>query len=213
MGRYEESIEAGTTAIETARKLDRRDSVMLNYSTLPLRETFALDEARERSETAIERFGGPSDFNMPWMNARADLIGAQLLLGDFHRSSAREATWEDALASEAWERWLVSGRLAANRAELELGLGRFDDAVTCGACARGSRDPRAPAEVRGERVDHARAGAARAETSTARRPSSARPSRCRTSWGRRSRVGRLAPRSWRWSGRRREATPRGTPVR
>ena len=35
MGRYEESIEAGTTAIETARKLDRRDSVMLNYSTLP----------------------------------------------------------------------------------------------------------------------------------------------------------------------------------
>ena len=113
----------------------------------------------ERSETVIDRFGGPSDFNMPWMNARADLIGAQLLLGDFSPIERTwEATWEDALASEAWERWLVSGRLAANRAELEFGLGRFDDAVTWSRRA-GARDPRAPAEVRGERVDHARAGA------------------------------------------------------
>ena len=159
----------------------------------------------------IDRFGGPSDFNMPWMNARADLIGAQLLLGDFSPIERTwEATWEDALASEAWERWLVSGRLAANRAELEFGLGRFDDAVTWSRRAR-------ELAIRGRRRKYEANASitlgrrSRARDVEARRPSSARPSRCRTSWGRRSRVGRLAPRSWRWSGRRREATPRGTP--
>jgi tetratricopeptide (TPR) repeat protein len=37
--------------------------------------------------------------------------------------------WDEAVASKAWERWLVTGRLAAGRAELELELGRLDDAV------------------------------------------------------------------------------------
>jgi hypothetical protein len=36
--------------------------------------------------------------------------------------------WDDALASGGWERWLVSGRLAAYRAELDLASGRLDDA-------------------------------------------------------------------------------------
>ena len=42
----------------------------MNYSTLPLREIFWLDEALERSALVADRLG-PSDFNMPWMNARA----------------------------------------------------------------------------------------------------------------------------------------------
>jgi tetratricopeptide (TPR) repeat protein len=130
MGRYEEALTAGDRAIEIARRLGRRDSVVLNYSTAPLREIFALDEARLRSETVTDRLG-PSSFNMPWINARADLFGAQLLMGDLASAEdAWPALWEDSVASEAWERWLVSGRLAANRAELELARGRVDDAVT-----------------------------------------------------------------------------------
>jgi tetratricopeptide (TPR) repeat protein len=130
MGRYEEALEAGDVAIEIARKRGRSDSVVMNYSTMPRREIFALDEARERSEILTDRLG-PSDFNMPWINARADLLGAQLLMDDLAPVERTwPALWEDAVASEAWERWLVSGRLAANRADLELAAGRIDDAVT-----------------------------------------------------------------------------------
>jgi tetratricopeptide (TPR) repeat protein len=130
LGRYEEALEAGDVAIEIARSRGRDDSVVLNYSTMPRREIFALGDARERSEMLTDRLG-PSDFNMPWMNARADLLGAQLLMDDL-ASAERSwpSLWEDALGSEAWERWLVSGRLAANRAELELEAGRLDDALT-----------------------------------------------------------------------------------
>ncbi|HUF58549.1 MAG TPA: AAA family ATPase [Actinomycetota bacterium] len=130
MGRYEEALAAGDLAIETARKLGRKDNVVLNYSTAALREVFALDEARLRSETVTDRLG-PSSFNMPWINARADLLGAQLLMEDLATVDGTwPALWDDAVESEAWERWLVSGRLAANRAELDLALGRTDDAVT-----------------------------------------------------------------------------------
>jgi class 3 adenylate cyclase/tetratricopeptide (TPR) repeat protein len=130
MGRYEEALEAGDVAIEIARKRGRSDSVVMNYSTMPRREIFALDEAKERSEILTDRLG-PSDFNMPWINARADLLGAQLLMDDLAPVERTwPALWEDAVASEAWERWLVSGRLAANRADLELAAGRIDDAVT-----------------------------------------------------------------------------------
>jgi tetratricopeptide (TPR) repeat protein len=37
--------------------------------------------------------------------------------------------WDDALASGGWERWLISGRLAAYRAELDLASDRLDDAL------------------------------------------------------------------------------------
>jgi class 3 adenylate cyclase/tetratricopeptide (TPR) repeat protein len=130
MGRYEEALAAAEVAIATARRLGRKENVVVNYSTAPLREIFALHEARERSATVVDRLG-PSDFNMPWMNARADLIGADLLLRDYGRvEKAWPDAWEDAVASEAWERWLISGRLAADRAELELARDRLDDAVT-----------------------------------------------------------------------------------
>ncbi len=130
MGRYEESLAAGEAAIATARRLGRRDGVVLNYSTTPLREVFAVDEALRRSELVVDRLG-PSDFNMPWMNARADLMSAHLLSGDLGRVERDwPSAWEDALASSAWEHWLIVGRLAAYRAELELEAGRHEDAVT-----------------------------------------------------------------------------------
>jgi hypothetical protein len=83
-----------------------------------------------RSEEVVERLG-PSDFNMPWINARADAFAARVIAGDLSRAENDWASlWEDTITSKAWERWLVSGRLAAARADLELALGHTDDALT-----------------------------------------------------------------------------------
>ena len=66
---------------------------------------------------------------MPWINARADVICTDLLLGDIGAvDRAWPDVWEAAAASHAWERWLVGGRLAAVRAAAALEAGRFDDA-------------------------------------------------------------------------------------
>jgi tetratricopeptide (TPR) repeat protein len=110
--------------------MGRRVNVVMNYSTLPLREIFALDEALVRSEEVAEGLG-PSDFNMPWMNARADVFTARVMAGDLTRAESDwTSLWEDTVASKAWERWLVSGRLAAVRADMELAMGRIDDALS-----------------------------------------------------------------------------------
>jgi tetratricopeptide (TPR) repeat protein len=130
LGRYEEALTASDSAIAAANRLGRPANVMINYSTLIYREIFALEEARERSRTVADRLG-PSDFNMPWMNARADLIASEVLLGELGTVERLwPSAWHDALEVQAWEHWLVSGRLAALRAQLDLGVGRLDDALT-----------------------------------------------------------------------------------
>ena len=130
LGRYEEAVAAGDRAIETAARMGRPANVVTNYSTLPLREIFAAREAWVRSERVADALG-PSSFNMPWINARADLAGAQLLMDDLAAMERSwSSLWDDALASGGWERWLISGRLAAYRAELDLASGRLDDALT-----------------------------------------------------------------------------------
>ena len=130
LGRYEESIVASNDAIELSRKLGRSDNVVMNYSTLALREIFAVDEALSRSETVIGRLG-PSSFNMPWLNGRADRLGSLLLKGELGQVERDwPSAYEDAVASAAWEHWLIMGRLAAYRADLELQAGRPDEAVT-----------------------------------------------------------------------------------
>lgn len=130
VGRYEEAFAAAEDAIDLATVMGRPINVVTNYSTLPLREVFALDEALQRSEAVAERLG-PSDFNMPWMNARADVFTAHVLRGDVALARSEwTSLWDDALTSNAWERWLVSGRIAAARAELELTSGHLEDALT-----------------------------------------------------------------------------------
>jgi len=130
MGRYEEALAAAELAIDIARTMGRSANVVTNYSTMALRDIFWLDEALERSTIVAERLG-PSEFNMPWMNARADVICADLLLGEIGNvERAWDAAWDDALVSHGWERWLIAGRLASVRADVELENGRLDDAVT-----------------------------------------------------------------------------------
>jgi tetratricopeptide (TPR) repeat protein len=129
MGRYEEAISAAQDAMQLARTMGRPMNVVMNYSTLPLREIFALDEALARSEEVAERLG-PSDFNMPWMNARADVFTARVMRDDLARAEREWGSlWEDAVASKAWERWLVSGRLAAVRADMDLAMGHIEEAL------------------------------------------------------------------------------------
>ena len=135
VGRYEESLVASEDAIALSRRLGRSDNVVLNYSTLALREIFAVDEALARSELVVSRLG-PSSFNMPWLNGRADLLGSLLLQGELGRVERDwPRAWDDAVASAAWEHWLIMGRLAAYRADLELRAGRLDEAVTWAARA------------------------------------------------------------------------------
>ena len=130
MGRYEEALAAGEGAIATARRMGRGDNVVTNYSTMTLRDIFWLDEAHARSSVVVDRLG-PSDFNMPWMNARADLIGTDLLREDVGAVlRAWPSAWDDAVACRGWERWLTTGRLASLRADAELEAGRPDEAVT-----------------------------------------------------------------------------------
>ena len=128
IGRYEDAISAAEYAIELARDMGRPTNVVINYSTLALREIYALDEALERSEAVTDQLG-PSDFNMPWMNARADLFAARVMTGELSTAYASwDSLWDDALGSNAWERWLVSGRIAAIRADMDLAMGRVEDA-------------------------------------------------------------------------------------
>jgi class 3 adenylate cyclase/tetratricopeptide (TPR) repeat protein len=129
LGRYEEALTATEAAISIARSMGRPANVVTNYSTGPLRDIFALKEARGRSAEIADRLG-PSDFNMPWINARADVIAADLLQGEYGRVEVAFPTaWDDACNGHAWERWLVSGRLCAIRAELALGMKRHEEAV------------------------------------------------------------------------------------
>jgi tetratricopeptide (TPR) repeat protein len=132
LGRYEDALARADRAIELAVEMGRPTNVTRNYSTLVLREMFALDEARSRSSLVVSALG-PSDFNMPWMNARCDLLSAELIAGEYEVVERHlPAVWEEALTSRAWVRWHISGRAAAMAAELELEKGRLGDALSWG---------------------------------------------------------------------------------
>jgi tetratricopeptide (TPR) repeat protein len=130
MGRYEEAIASADAVIAVGRELGRPVRVLLNYSTLTFRELFELDEARSRSEEALSQSSRSSSFHMPWMNAEVDLIQTDLLTGDLGAAGARwRGLWDEVLATPAWERWLLGGKLAALRAEIALEVEGPDEAV------------------------------------------------------------------------------------
>jgi tetratricopeptide (TPR) repeat protein len=94
--------------------------VLLNYSSLAYRELWDLDEARRRSEEALELSAGEG-FGMPRRFAQSDLVFTDLLRGDVGRAqNAWPDLWADAEGATAWTRWLIYGRLAAARAEIAL---------------------------------------------------------------------------------------------
>ena len=136
VGRYEEALEAGSSAIAIAERMGRSANAARNYSTLPLRDIFLLDEAAERSAQVLSLIGR-SWFNMPWMNARTDAIRTSLLRGDLGTVERDwPGVWEDASESLAWDRWVLGGKLAVMRAQAELAAGRAEDAVDWARRAR-----------------------------------------------------------------------------
>jgi len=120
-GRYEEALASFDAVIALARELGRPVRVLLNYSTMAYRELFDLTEARRRSQEALTQAGQPPNFHMPWMNAEVDLVQCDVLAGEAGTAEARwRGLWEQVLATPAWERWLLGGKLAAFRAEIAL---------------------------------------------------------------------------------------------
>jgi class 3 adenylate cyclase/tetratricopeptide (TPR) repeat protein len=129
MGRYEESLAVFDRQIALGRRMGRPVRVMLNYSTVALRDIYDLDEARRRNEEAYEQHSWTS-FNMPWQNAEVDLVLADLLAGELGSAEARWAqAWDDVTRGAAWQRWYLVGKMAAARAELFERTGRYDEAA------------------------------------------------------------------------------------
>jgi class 3 adenylate cyclase/tetratricopeptide (TPR) repeat protein len=129
LGRHEEAIAIWDELFAVADDLGHPRQVLLNYSTLAYRELYDLDEARRRSEEALELASGVA-FGMPRQFAGSDLLFTQLLAGDVGSAqSAWPERWESADHATAWTTWLIRGRLAVARAEIALRAESPDAAV------------------------------------------------------------------------------------
>jgi len=120
LGRHEEAIAIWDELFEVGRELGANPRVVLNYSALAYRELYDLEEARRRSEEALE-LGANFTFGMPTQFARSDLLFTQLLAGDVGGAQAVwPSLWEGAAHATGWTTWLIAGRLATARAEIAL---------------------------------------------------------------------------------------------
>jgi class 3 adenylate cyclase/tetratricopeptide (TPR) repeat protein len=120
MGRYEEAISLSERMIELGRDLGRPIGVLLNYSTMPLRELFDLDEARRRNQEALE-YQTWTGFQMPRLNSLVDLLFADLLAGEIGKAQAAwPSVWDGVREGRSWQRWLLAGKMVAARAEIAL---------------------------------------------------------------------------------------------
>jgi tetratricopeptide (TPR) repeat protein len=106
--------------LQLAGELGQNPRVLLNYSTLAYRELNDLEEARRRTEEALELSAGLS-FGMPKQFAGSDLIFTQLLAGEIGTAqTAWPDRWTGTEEATGWTRWLIVGRLAVARAEIAL---------------------------------------------------------------------------------------------
>ena len=120
LGRHEEAIQIWDELFVIARELGRSPAVLLNYSALAYRELLDPDEARRRSDEALE-LSAERTFGMPSAFARSDLVFTDLLVDEVGRAQAAwPALWENAANTTGWTSWLIYGRLAAARAEIAL---------------------------------------------------------------------------------------------
>jgi class 3 adenylate cyclase/tetratricopeptide (TPR) repeat protein len=120
LGRHEEAIAIWDGVFEIARELGQNPQVVLNYSALAYRELHDFDEARRRSEEALELSAADS-FGMPKQFAGSDLLFTQLLSGDVGGAQAKwPSLWEASAKATGWTTWLIAGRLAFARAQIAL---------------------------------------------------------------------------------------------
>jgi class 3 adenylate cyclase/tetratricopeptide (TPR) repeat protein len=130
LGRYQDALTTFDNALALAENMGRPRRVMTNYSTLPFRELFDLEQARARSEWVLD--GIPrSSFHMPWMNAAADLVHVEVLARDWGAARVRwESLYPEVIETPAWERWLLGTKLATFRADIALHERDLASAVT-----------------------------------------------------------------------------------
>ncbi len=120
LGRHEEAIAIWDELLKLASDHGRSPNVLLNYSAIAYRELYVLDEARRRSEEALELSANLA-FSMPRQFAGSDLLFTHLLRGDIGAAQAEwPRRWEGTNEATAWTTWLIAGRLAAARAEIAL---------------------------------------------------------------------------------------------
>jgi tetratricopeptide (TPR) repeat protein len=120
LGRHEEAIAIWDELLKIADDHGRSPNVLLNYSSVAYRELYLLDEARRRSEEALELSANLA-FSMPRQFAGSDLLFTLLLIGDVGAAQTLwPARWESVNEATAWTTWLIAGRLAAARAEIAL---------------------------------------------------------------------------------------------
>jgi tetratricopeptide (TPR) repeat protein len=132
LGRHEEAISMWDEFLKVANDLGHNPRVVLNYSTLAYREVHDLDEARRRTEEAIE-LSATMHFGMPRQFAGCDLVMTDLLAGDVGTAqSAWPERWEAAEHATGWTTWLIAGRLLALRAEIALETEAADEAAEWG---------------------------------------------------------------------------------
>jgi class 3 adenylate cyclase/tetratricopeptide (TPR) repeat protein len=120
LGRHEEAIPIWDELFEIARELGHNHRVLLNYSSVAYRDLYDLEEARRRTEEALELSEGLS-FSMPRQFAGSDLLLTHLLEGDIGAAQKLwPERWADADTATAWTTWLIVGRLTSTRAEIAL---------------------------------------------------------------------------------------------
>jgi class 3 adenylate cyclase/tetratricopeptide (TPR) repeat protein len=120
LGRHEEAIRIWDELFVVAREIGGNMRGLMNYSSLAYRELHDLDEARRRSQEALDLSVG-EDFGMPRRFAESDLLFADLIDGEVGKAQAVwPDLWADAESAGGWTRWLIYGRLAAARAEIAL---------------------------------------------------------------------------------------------
>jgi class 3 adenylate cyclase/tetratricopeptide (TPR) repeat protein len=129
LGRYEEAFEEFEAKIRLGRELGRPVRTLLNYSTMAFREIQDLDEARRRSEDALQQAGW-SGFLMPRLNSLVDIVFTDLARGEVGQAEAEwPSTWDEVRGGKAWERWLLIGKMMLARAEIALHTGDLETAA------------------------------------------------------------------------------------
>jgi tetratricopeptide (TPR) repeat protein len=138
LGRHEEALVILERAAVQGKRLElvpRFTSRIMNMWAGTLRELFVVDEARRRSEEAIE-MSQRSGFPFSRGQALVDLLFLDLVEGEIGRA---DSSWpgllELAESMRGWHHWLMIGRVMAAKAEIALRMGRSAEAAKAASAA------------------------------------------------------------------------------
>jgi class 3 adenylate cyclase/tetratricopeptide (TPR) repeat protein len=133
LGRHEEALpvlERAATEGANLEVLPRFTSRATAMWAGVVRELYDLDESRLLSERAIA-LGEEASFPGSQVSGKIDLLVTDLLTGDVGRAeTAWPSLWDAAVATKGWHQWLWMTRLQYAKGEVELAVGRPEDAAS-----------------------------------------------------------------------------------